>query len=139
MRMIAKFPYEGRFFREVNILNLKDSDFPYPVGDDYLRDKNGEIYTSRVTDIPPSAPPSERILNIDSLVSNCDVTESSAYSGAAVLGSKYTVSLPAQSNINLLRGDIFEADVNGFRVNGEVLAIFPSQLGLKIYISDTDN
>ena len=138
MNIIKTYPYEGKFTREIDISSLNNDDFPYPIGDDYLRDSDGNIYETKPI-ILPSAPASEKIKEIEVLSVNCDVTEASAYASTTVLGSKYVVSFDYQEDISIKRGDTFEADVYGLRVNGEVLAIFPTQLGVKIYLSDIDN
>ena len=139
MKIIKRFPYECTIKRSVDLLNLKDDDFPLKVDDDYLRDENGNIYESKPKNIVPSSPKSDRFINLFNLTSVCDITEASASINSTVLGSKFVVSLPLISPITILRGDILDSSAFGFRINGKVLALFPSQLGINLYISDKDN
>lgn len=138
MNVIKQYPYSGRFYRKINITTLSKDDFPYKIGDDYLRDSDGNIYQEKPI-IVPSAPTSEKIREVDLLVTDCDITEASDSASSKFLSSKYVISIPFIKDVLLKRGDQFESDAFGLRVNGEVLALFPSQLGVKIYLSDIDN
>lgn len=138
MNILNPYPYNGKFFREVNIAMLDKDDFPYPIGDDFLRDMDGNIYQTKPI-IMPSAPESEKVRAVDLFFTECDITEASQYASSAFLGSSFVISFPVQDTLKIKRGDFFESDIFGLRVNGEVTAIFPSQLGVKVYLKDIDN
>lgn len=137
--MLTRFPYKCSVHRKVDLLKLKDEDFPYAIAGDYLRDENGEIMQKAPEDIKPSSPVSERYVDVDIMYSDCDITEASKSSNAVALGSVYVISLPFIDNLVIERGDSFVSEAFGLRINGEISAIFPSQLGVKLYISDSDN
>lgn len=75
------------------------------------------------------------------LEKECDITESNkAFSGGAITAS-YDVYFPLENGgtVNVQRGQMFKADVNGISVIGMVISVGHSQLGgVHAYIKSTE-
>lgn len=75
------------------------------------------------------------------LSTQCDIIESSHTRSADAIWNDYVVYFPLNDGdtIKIQNGTLFEADVNGLKIDGKVVGIFPSQLGgVKVYIQDKD-
>lgn len=72
----------------------------------------------------------------------CDITEASHNVSADFIGVKFVVYIPFDPEtefVEIRNGDKFEADFYGINVNGNVVGVFPSQLGgVTVYIRDLD-
>lgn len=72
----------------------------------------------------------------------CDITESSHTTSGDFIGAKFVVYIPfdpKSESVNIKNGDKFKADFYGVNVNGNVVGVFPSQLGgVTVYIRDLD-
>ena len=72
----------------------------------------------------------------------CDITEASHNVSADFNGVKFVVYIPFDPEtefVEIRNGDKFEADFYGINVNGNVVGVFPSQLGgVTVYIRDLD-
>lgn len=72
----------------------------------------------------------------------CDITEASHNVSGDFIGVKFVVYIPFDpetETIEIQNGDEFEADFYGINVNGNVVGVFPSQLGgVTVYIRDLD-
>ena len=72
----------------------------------------------------------------------CDIVESSHTWSADAIFGKYAVYFPvdlANQEIKRAPGVLFESEINGLKVDGKVVGVFPSQIGgVKVYIQDMD-
>lgn len=71
----------------------------------------------------------------------CDIQAASAYNRGHFVNATYNIYMPLASGekIKFKRGDLFESEAYGIVVNGEIIGIYPSQLGgVSIYIKDID-
>lgn len=77
---------------------------------------------------------------IDLLTIKCDIQGNRSGMGY-FLNASFSIYIPWDVNDKLpfKRGDLFESNIFGMIVNGEIIGIYPSQLGgCSIYIKDMD-
>ena len=72
----------------------------------------------------------------------CDITEASHSWSRNFIWAKYAIYFPyepEEDEILVRMGDLFESEINGLRINGKVVGVFPSQMGgITAYVQDTD-
>lgn len=72
----------------------------------------------------------------------CDIIEASHSWSRNFIWAKYAVYFPfepEEDEILVRMGDLFESEINGLKVNGKVVGVFPSQMGgITLYVQDTD-
>ena len=99
----------------------------------------GEIYRMEKADksLPPSQQREEKV---SLLTFKCNIQEASASDNSGFINASFRISFPYESDISFKRGDFFDGSVNGLIVKGEIIGIFPSQLGkCSIYIKDVNS
>lgn len=75
------------------------------------------------------------------LETDCDIQEASKTDGGGFVNASFNVYFPfdKEVGIDLKRGDKFEGEAYGLKVNGEVIGVIPNQLsGCTCYIKDID-
>ncbi len=99
----------------------------------------GEIYRMEKAD--KSLPPSQqREVKNTLLAFKCNIQEASATDNSGFINASFRISFPYESDIVFKRGDFFEGSIYGLVVKGEVIGVFPSQLGkCYIYIKDVNS
>lgn len=99
----------------------------------------GEFYEMRIDETKPLDEQVEEKVIV--LQTSCDIQESSHSDSGNFISADYSVYIPfdEEDNISLKNGMSFNGDMYGFKVNGKIVGVFPSQLnGIKVYIQDTD-
>ena len=99
----------------------------------------GEIYRTFIDDSKPLEEQVEEKVVV--LKTKCDIQEASSYNRGNFINATYNIYMPFDTNktVNFKRGDLFEANAYGMVVNGEIIGIYPSQLGgISLFIKDID-
>lgn len=109
MRIIEEYPFTGKIYR------------PY---------------------IDESLPLEERVETLELVLSTkCDIQQTSSNDGGNLIDASFKIFFPIDTSkkINIKRGYLFEGEMYGIEVNGEIIGIYPSQLGgCTIFIKDRD-
>lgn len=100
---------------------------------------NGIFYR---TFIDESKPLDERVEEQETLLETpCDIQQVSQNDGGNFVNASFKVYFPISTNVdlNIKRGHFFDGEMYGMKVNGEIIGIFPSQLGgCTVYLKDID-
>ena len=108
--LLQDYPYEAQFYR----IEIDDS-------------------------LPLDQQVEEKVVVFETI---CDITEASHSWARNFIWAKYAVYFPYEPDedeILVRMGDLFESEINGLKVNGKVVGVFPSQLGgITLYVQDTD-
>lgn len=75
------------------------------------------------------------------LETDCDIQEASKTDDGGFVNASFNVYFPfdKEVGVDLKRGDMFEGEAYGLKVNGEVIGVIPNQLsGCTCYIKDID-
>lgn len=108
-------------------MNDEFVEFPY----------EGIFYRTFIDDTKPLEEQVEEKKQV--LASKCDIQEVSATENGNFINASFRVFIPMANFLPVKRGDLFEGSAYGMRVNGEIIGIYPSQLGgCTIYIKDRD-
>lgn len=100
---------------------------------------NGLFYRTSIDDSKPLIEQVEEKLEL--LNTQCDIQQVSQSDGGNFFGASFEIYIPfdIKTNLTIQRGDLFEGNMYGMAVNGEIVAIYASQLGgCTIYIKDRD-
>lgn len=105
---ILEYPYIGRFYR---------------------------MFTNNASNIDPIDWADEEVTLLETC---CDIQEVNHTKGDLITAS-YSVFFPKVEDMSDIKsGIMFESNISGMRVNGKVVGVFPSQLGVKVYVEDLD-
>lgn len=100
---------------------------------------SGEFYHTEIDNNNPNL--EDRVeREIITLTTPCDITESSHTTRSNFIDSTYTIYVPfdkENEKVVIKRGDLFRADMYGLMIDGQVVGVFPSQIGgITVYIND---
>ena len=100
---------------------------------------NGVFYRTYIDETKPL---DERVEEQEILLETiCDIQQVSQSSGGNFVNASFEVYFPISiaQNLNIKRGNFFEGEMYGMKVNGEIIGIYPSQLGgCTVYLKDID-
>lgn len=91
---------------------------------------DGQFYTYGVDD---TKPPSEQIEEEIILLSvKCDIQESNNTDSNGFLENSFKVFFPflREDGVNIQRGNKFKGNLFGIQIDGEVLSVYPTQMGI---------
>jgi predicted amino acid-binding ACT domain protein len=113
LNSIQEYPYTGEFY--VNEETISE---------------DGDLLSEETTT-------TERVI----LSTECDIQEASKVYTQGTLTADYNVFFPLDANgtTAVRKGMLFRGEMQGINVNGTVLGIFPSSLGVKVTIKEVDN
>lgn len=100
---------------------------------------DGAFYTYGVDDSKPLDEQVEEEILI--LSTKCDIQESQKTDAGGNVSASFNVYFPfdKEKGINLKRGMRFKGSIYGLAINGEVIGVFPTQMGgCACYIKDKD-
>lgn len=100
---------------------------------------SGLFYRTFIDDSKPLIEQVEEKLEL--LKTKCDIQQVSQSDGGNFFNASFKIYIPINTNskLKVQRGDLFEGDMYGMAVNGEIIGIYASQLsGCTIYIKDRD-
>lgn len=100
---------------------------------------NGAFYTfGRDESKPLDQQKEEKILIMETV---CDIQESQKSDSSGNITASFNIYFPfdKKEGIKIVRGMRFEGEMYGLKVNGEVIGVFPTQMGgCACYIKDLD-
>lgn len=100
---------------------------------------DGAFYTYGVDDSKPLEEQVEEEILI--LATKCDIQESQKSDASGNITASFNVYFPfeKETGIAVTRGMTFKGNIYGLEVNGEVIGVFPTQMGgCTCYIKDKD-
>lgn len=74
------------------------------------------------------------------LETECDIQEASKNESKGMMKASYNVYFPLErlKECTLRKGMYFRGSMYGITVNGKIIGLYPTQLGVVVYLTDTD-